>query len=269
MRFYLILLSILACLNGFAQDDDYFPTAEEKSRKLKRSGLPNDRFPHHEKVTIQVFGDMALLQVNDLYGLFEKTGPGFGWDAGLGFKVRIYHKLSFVLGGSYGSKFWDVEGYALDPLGNQVYTTEKGRAHYVGTYLKIQLDFTRKFWMALRLEQTFPFKFEGRDQTISSGPGVYLWPDPSRTIYGGGLLNQFDLGINIGMNFLALEPVSVRPFFALMVGTQGFVKTGARGNKLPFGQEGDINPSLISLKLGLIFDIPLLPVRPSASMPKK
>lgn len=269
MRQLIFLLATLSCFAVYGQDDDYFPSEEEKSKKLKRNELPNDRFPHHEKLTLQVFGDIGVAQVNDLYGVFEKSRPGFGWDAGLGFKVRVYHKLSFVLGGTYGSKLWDVEFNAIDPLGNQGYAKEKGRAHYVGAYLKVQLDFTRKFWMALHLEQTFPIKFEGKDQTYTVGGVVYSWPDPSRTSFNGGLLNQFDIGINIGMNFLVMEPMGLRPFFGLIVGTQGFAKTGARGNKLPFGNEGEINPSLIHLKLGVIFDIPLLPAKPASTMKRK
>jgi len=270
MRSLLLFLSLVCFLNGYAQDDDYFPGENTKEIKQQnRNQLSSEKFPHHEKLTLHVFGNVALSQINDLYGVFDKTTPGFGGDAGVGLKVRLYRKLSLILGGTYSSKLWDVEFNAIDPNGNIGYAKEKGRVHYAGAYLKIQLDFTRRFWLALHFEQLFPVKFEGKEQTYTVGGVVYQWIRPNETSFQGGLMNQFDLGIDLGLNFPILSPVGLRPFLGIQFGTKGFAHTGARGNKLPFMREGEINPPFIHLKLGAIFDIPLLAARPAEMVKRK
>ena len=176
MKRLFILLLIPLAFSALGQDDDYFTPEKElrNDKKSQRSLLQNEKFPHHEKLTLEVFGNASYSQVIDLYSLFNKVKGGFGGDVGIGLRVRLYKKLAIVVGGTYSNK---VAQYDYDV---QFFTGGFGEAsirmrnQYAGFYGKLQLEFTRKFWMALHFEKTFVFHQElGTDRYPQWWPSVY------------------------------------------------------------------------------------------------
>ena len=253
---------------GFAQDDDYYTPENEgrTNRKSQRFLLKNERFPHHEKLTLNVFGNVSYSQVVDLYSLFSSVEGGFGGDLGLGLRVRIYRKLALVVGGTYSNKVaqynYDVQFYS----GGFGEASIRMRNQYAGFYGKLQLEFTRKFWMALHFEKTFVLDQKLKEQTVTPNGGPTY---TDSTLYAShfpyGLIDQFDVGLNVGMRFPLGGFMQVKPFIAIKVATSGIMRTNAYGPKIPFGNVGEANPSFVHLKLGAIFEIPMLPPRAANS----
>jgi hypothetical protein len=184
---------------------------------------------------------------------------GFGGDIGVGLRVRLYHKLAIVVGGTYSNK---VAQYNVDVQFNSGGFGEASirmRNQYAGFYGKLQLEFTRKFWMALHFEKTFVFNQELKKQTVTpSGGQSYTYTNLNKEIFPYGKIHQFDVGLNLGMRFPLGGFMQIKPFIALQVATSGIMRTNSYGPKLPFGIIGEANPSFVHLKLGAIFEIPML-----------
>ena len=157
MRRLLILLFVPLAFTAIAQDDDYFkPEKERRSNRTSiESFLKGNKFPHHEKLTLEAFGNVSYSQVLDLYSLFSSVEVGFGGDFGVGLRVRLYRKLAIVVGGTYSNKVAQYNYEVQFFSGGFGEASIRMRNQYAGFYGKLQLEFTRKFWMALHFEKTF------------------------------------------------------------------------------------------------------------------
>jgi hypothetical protein len=261
MRRLLILLFVPLAFTAIAQDDDYFkPEKERRSNRTSiESFLKGNKFPHHEKLTLEAFGNVSYSQVLDLYSLFSSVEGGFGGDFGVGLRVRLYRKLAIVVGGTYSNKVAQYNYEVQFFSGGFGEASIRMRNQYAGFYGKLQLEFTRKFWMALHFEKTFVFNQVLKEQTVTPSGGQ-AYPDTNlyQLHFPFGLIDQFDVGLNIGMRFPLGAFMQIKPFIALQVATSGIMRTNAYGPKLPFGNVGEINPSFVHLKLGAIFEIPML-----------
>ena len=271
MKRLLILFLIPLAFSVQGQDDDYFPPEKElrDEKKSQRSLLQNEKFPHHEKLTLEVFGNASYSQVLDLYSLFNSVEGGFGGDVGVGLRVRVYKKLAIVVGATYSNKVaqydYDVQFFS----GGFGEASIRMRNQYAGFYGKLQLEFTRKFWMALHFEKTFVFHQELKEQTVTPNGGqTYTDSSLYSFHFPYGLIDQFDVGLNIGMRFPLGGFMQIKPFVAIQVATSGIMRTNAYGPKFPFGNVGEANPSFVHLKLGAIFEIPMLAPRAARAIPK-
>lgn len=260
----MILLFIPLAFSALGQDDDYFtPETEFKNEKKSQpSFLQNEKFPHHEKLTLEIFGNASYSQVLDIYQLFNSVEGGFGGDVGLGLRVRLYKKLALVVGGTYSNKVaqynYDVQFFS----GGFAEASLRMRNQYAGFYGKLQLEFSRKFWMALHFEKTFVFHQELKEQTVTPNGGIaYTDTNLYRLTFPYGLIDQFDVGLNVGMRFPVSAFMHIKPFITIQVATSGIMRTNAYGPKFPFGNIGEANPSFVHLKLGAIFEIPMLAPR--------
>ena len=266
MRYLFIFLFLFAESSALAQEDDYFQSENSRKERFKAGKLAGEKFPNHEKLTLQVFANVSYSQINDMYGLFNQANGGIGGDAGLGIKVRIFKKLSFTAGGFYSNRFSRFNYNIVFTSGLPGEAELAMRTEYLGFYGQVLLDFSRRFWLGIHFEKGFQIGQNMMVEEITpTGSPTITWPDLFILSFPYGLKDQFDVGVKFGLNFPVLYPASVRPFLGIQIGTAGIFRTNEYGPTFPLGQEGELNPSFLHLRLGAIIDIPLLPVKPGLS----
>ena len=266
-----ILTILLACsfLGASAQDEDYY--APEKARvEIKPQDL-DELYRWGPKLGIEAFGSVGYSHFyipSTISGGFDKSAGGFGYDAGIGARIRIYHKLAIAFGFQFSGRGYSMELPATAEIDTGT-APNRGRAtidvdvdenldmQYIGFYIKPVIELSRKFHLAILFHPSWELvnnrKGESR-QTIVGGP-------PSLIGSTGTIPNessfeiepkQFELGIEFAYKWNVAPQMILKPHLGINFATSAIFHTGAE-LPTPFGP-WEQNPSFMTLRFGVIFE---------------
>lgn len=260
--FFIFLFSIIG-ISAYAQDEDYY--APEKTRKPVTQEEINELNRWGPKLGIEAFGSIGYSHFYTpatITGGFEKANGGFGYDAGIGVRIRIYHKLAIATGFVFSGR-----GYHMALLGQaevdtgsgkallEIHVDEKANMTYAGFYIKPIIELSRKFHLAILFKQSYQLSYKGRSiQTITAGPASWIGstgviPDDSSFEIEK---KQFELGLEFAYKWMVAPQFIMKPHIGINFATSAIFHTGA-DLPTPFGG-WEQNPSFMTLRLGVILE---------------
>ncbi|TNF25781.1 MAG: hypothetical protein EP314_06395 [Bacteroidetes bacterium] len=263
MRIIPLLLLLLTFADLFAQDEDYY--APEKTRPVVTEQELNQLYRWGPKLGIEAYGSIGYSHFYappTISGAFDKTNGGFGYDAGVGARIRIYHKLAIGFGYAFSGRGYNMSLMAQAEVdtGNgtaivDVRVDEKANMTYMGFYIKPIIELSRKFHLALLFKQTYMLTYRGTStQTITGGPSSWVGSV-------GVLQNEssmeiepqlFEFGLEFAYKWTIAPQFIMKPHIGINFGTSAIFHTGAE-LPTPFGG-WEQNPSFMTLRLGVIFE---------------
>lgn len=266
---FLIFVLALVSVGAFGQDGDYYepekvrkPVSQEEVLELNKWG---------PKLGIELWGSVGYSHFytpSTISGGFEKAVGGFGYDAGLGARIRIYHKLAIAFGFQFSGR-----GYSMDlpataeidtgtapnngPAIIEVDVSERMNTQYIGFYIKPVIELSRKFHLGIIFHPSWELvrnrKGQSR-QTIVGGP--------ANLIGSTGVLEdessfelepkQFELGLEFAYKWMIAPQLILKPHIGINFATSAIFHTGAE-IPTPFGG-WEQNPSFMTLRFGVIFE---------------
>lgn len=258
LTFSLLVLSF----SGFAQDGDYYnpdekpkPITIDEIKELNRWG---------PKLGIEAMGSVGYCHVytpSTISGAFTKAQGGFGYDAGIGVRIRLYHKLAIGTGFIFSGRGYDVAFPAQAEVdtggGIQIWdfdVAEKANMTYAGFYVKPIIELSRKFHLAILFKQSWQLTYKGQStQTITSPASVAgstgtLQDESSVEIEP----SQFELGLEFAYKWMIAPQLILKPHIGINFATSALFHTGAE-LPTPFGG-WEQNPSFMTLRFGVIFE---------------
>jgi len=263
---FLVCFQFLA-LNLWAQDDDYYQA--EKARAPVAAVDLNDLYRWGPKFGIEAFGSVGYSHFyipSTITGVFEKAIGGFGYDAGIGGRIRIYHKLAMAFGFQFSGRGYNISfpAYAEVDTGTapnrgtatlDIDVEEKANITYVGFYIKPVIEISRKFHLAILFHPSWQLNYKGQSkQTITGGPSAFigstgtLQDEPSIEIE----TRQFELGLEFAYKWNIAPQLILKPHIGINFATSAIFHTGVE-LPTPFGG-WEQNPSFMTLRVGVIFE---------------
>jgi len=103
--YFLLLFTVLSSA-VFAQDEDYYEAEKPRAPIMSEPDLDN-LYRWGPKFGIEAFGSVGYSHFytpSTISGAFDKATGGFGYDAGIGGRIRIYHKLAMAFGFQFSGR---------------------------------------------------------------------------------------------------------------------------------------------------------------------
>lgn len=273
-----IFIFTLFSLAVFAQDEDYYK--EEKQRAPVSTSDLENLYRWGPKFGIEAFGSVGYSHFytpSTISGAFEKATGGLAFDAGVGGRIRIYHKLAMAFGFQFSGRGYNIAfpAYAEIDTGsapNQATATldididEKANITYLGFYIKPVIELSRKFHLAVLFHPSWQLSYKGESkQTITRGPSGYIGSvgvlkDESSVEIEK---KQFEIGLEFAYKWMIAPQLILKPHIGINFATSGIFHTGAE-IPTPFGG-WEQNPSFMTLRIGMIFETGLWMDKPKIS----
>jgi hypothetical protein len=258
--FSTILLLCLTFQIGMAQDEDYYKA--EKSRDPITTSDLNHLYRWGPKLGIEAFGSIGYSHFYTpltISGAFDKAKGGFGYDGGIGIRIRVYHKLSIATGFVLSGRGYEMGFPAEADTGNggtqiwEIDVSEKANITYTGFYIKPGIELSRKFHLAVLFKQTWQIAYKGEStQTVtapaSAAGSTGTFPETSVELEP----SQFELGLEFAYKWNIAPQMILKPHIGINFATSGIFHTGAE-LPTPFGG-WEQNPSFMTLRFGVIFE---------------
>lgn len=263
MKYHWVIILLLFC--GpicMAQDEDYY--APEKARPIVKPDFEN-LYRWGPKLGFEIQGSVGYSHFytpSTISGAFTKAVGGFGYDGGVGLRVRIYHKLAVATGFKVSGRGYTMAFPASAEVdtgnGTQTYEIdlyEKGNMVYAGFYIKPIIELSRKFHLAILFQQSWQISYKGRStQTVTApasaaGSTGTLIDESSVDIEE----KQFELGLEFAYKWNIAPQLTLKPHIGINLATSGIFHTGAE-LPTPFGP-WEQNPSFMTLRFGVIFEM--------------
>jgi hypothetical protein len=263
----IIFISTLFSFAVFAQDEDYYE--EEKVRvPITEPDLEN-LYRWGPKFGIEAFGSIGYSHFytpSTISGGFDKAIGGLGYDAGIGGRIRIYHKLAMAFGFQFSGRGYSTAFPAFAEIDTgsgsnsgiatlEIDIEEKANITYLGFYIKPVIEISRKFHLAILFHPSWQLNYKGESkQTVVGGPasiigavGV-LQNEASLEL----IEEQFELGLELAYKWMIAPQLILKPHIGINFATSGIFRTGAE-IPTPFGA-WEQNPSFLTLRVGVIFE---------------
>jgi hypothetical protein len=258
--FVFILLSVSA----LAQDDDYYKEEEQRApvseldlQELNRWG-PKFGIEAHGCIGYSHFYVPSTIAAN-----FSRSVGALAFDAGIGFRIRIFHKLAIATGFNLSGRGYNTEysAQAEADTGNgsiilDMVVAESARRTFAGFYIKPIIELSRKFHLAVLFHQSWEIRYMGESRrTVTSGPPAYIGlvevlenesSLPSQK-------SQFEIGLEFAYKWVIAPQFIIKPHIGINLATSAIFHTGAE-MPTPFGG-WEQNPSFMTLRLGVIFEM--------------
>ena len=202
---------------------------------------------------------MPLLPFQEL---LQKKAGGLGYDAGIGVRIRIFHKLAIATGFRLSGRGYDIEFPASADVdtgsgGTQTWElniAENANITYAGFYIKPVIELSRKFHLAVLFQQSWMVTYKGEStQTVTS---------PASAVGATGTLvnessmeiepSQFELGLEFAYKWNVAPQLILKPHIGFNLATSAIFHTGAE-LPTPFGG-WEQNPSFMTIRFGVIFE---------------
>lgn len=252
---------------AFAQDEDYY--APEKQREPVKPEDLNMLYRWGPKLGIEGWGSIGYSHFytpSTITGAFYKAQGGLGYDAGVGARIRIYHKLAIAFGFQFSGRGYDMgfPAYAeidTGSAGNTGVATldidvyEKAQITYLGFYIKPVIELSRKFHLGVIFHPFWQLKYKGTSsQTITGGPTSYIGQHGTLQDESSVEIEtkQFELGIEFAYKWAIAPQLILKPHIGINFATSAIFHTGAE-LPTPFGG-WEQNPSFMTLRVGVIFE---------------
>lgn len=229
----------------------------------------NELYRWGPKLGIEAWGSIGYSHFytpTTIQGGFYKAVGGFGYDAGLGARIRLYHKLAMAFGFQFSGRGYNISfpAYAEIDTGTganratariDLDVKEKAQITYMGFYIKPVIELSRKFHLGVIFHPSWQLKYKGTSsQTITGGPPSVI--GSSGTIKDQSSLQlikkQFELGIEFAYKWTIAPQLIVKPHIGINFATSGIFHTGAK-LPTPFGG-WEQNPSFMTLRFGVILE---------------
>ena len=266
-QFTILLFFVVLASSALAQDEDYYKEDEPRV-PVSTSDLAN-LYRWGPKFGIEAFGSIGYSHFYTpatISAAFDKATGGLGYDAGIGGRIRIYHKLAIAFGFQFSGRGYSTAfpAYAEIDTGiapNQATATlnldidEKANMTYVGFYIKPVIELSRKFHLAVLFHPSWQVSYRGQSkQTVTSGPSgyvgsVYVAQNESSVRIEK---KQFELGLEFAYKWMIAPQLILKPHIGVNFATSGIFHTGAE-MATPFGP-WEQNPSFLTLRAGVIFE---------------
>ena len=264
MRIAILILILTIFFQAvFAQDEDYYKE-EGKRAPVSASDLDN-LYRWGPKFGIEAFGSVGYSHFytpSTISGAFDKATGGLGYDAGIGGRIRIYHKLAMAFGFQFSGRGYSTSfpAYAEIDTGSGTATLdididEKANITYLGFYIKPVIEISRKFHLAILFHPSWQLSYKGESkQTVTAGPSGYigsvgiLQDESSLEIE----TKQFELGLEFAYKWMIAPQLILKPHIGINFATSAIFHTGAE-IPTPFGA-WEQNPSFMTLRFGIIFE---------------
>jgi len=262
-----LLVFLLLSVSAWAQDDDYYK--EEQQRAPVSASDLKDLYRWGPKFGIEAFGSVGYSHFytpSTISAAFTKATGGFGYDAGIGGRIRIYHKLAMAFGFQFSGRGYNIgfPAYAEVDTGTapnrgtatiDINVDEKANITYLGFYIKPVIEISRKFHLAVLFHPSWQFNYKGTStQTVIGGPSSFigsigtLQDESSVEI----IKNQFELGLELAYKWMVAPQFIMKPHIGINFATSGIFHTGAE-IPTPFGG-WEQNPSFLTLRVGVILE---------------
>lgn len=265
---FLLLFSLqFMVLQLWAQDEDYY-----QAEAVRVPITPTDISELHRwgpKFGIEAFGSVGyshFFAPSTISGAFEKATGGLGYDAGVGARIRIYHKLAIAFGFQFSGRGYDIAfpAYAEVDTGTAPNTgratldfdvQEKANISYIGFYIKPVVEISKKFHLAVLFRPSWQLKYRGQSrQTITGGPPAYVGSTGVLVDQSSAEIEeeQFELGLEFAYKWTIAPQLIMKPHIGINFATSAIFHTGAE-LPTPFGG-WEQNPSFMTLRIGVIFE---------------
>ncbi|MCF8277547.1 MAG: hypothetical protein K9J17_12510 [Flavobacteriales bacterium] len=264
MRFlYTVIFLLIGFQFCFAQDEDYY--APEKQRNPVSQEELNQLHRWGPKFGIEAFGSIGYSHFytpSTISGAFYKAVGGFGYDSGIGVRIRIRHKLAIATGFVFSGRGYDIgfpaqaeydTGNGTAVIGVDVY--EKANMTYMGFYIKPIIELSRKFHLALLFKPSWQLSYKGTStQNITSGPASIVGSTGTLKNQSSVEIEkkQFELGLEFAYKWVIDPQLILKPHIGINFATSAIFHTGA-DLPTPFGA-WEQNPSFMTLRFGVIFE---------------
>ena len=276
---FLLFILLLPSISLLAQDDDYYKE-EQKRAPVTDSDL-KDLYRWGPKFGIEAFGSVGYSHFytpTTISSAFYKATGGFGYDAGIGGRIRIYHKLVMAFGFQFSGRGYNIgfPAYAEVDTGTapnrgtatldfDVY--EKANITYLGFYIKPVIELSRKFHLAILFHPSWQLKYKGEStQTITGGPQSYV--GSTGTLQNESSVEiekkQFELGLEFAYKWMVAPQFIIKPHIGINLATSAIFHTGAE-IPTPFGG-WEQNPSFMTLRVGVILETGLWMDQPKTAV---
>ncbi len=211
-----------------------------------------------------------LQQPASLMAAFEKSNGGFALDAGIGVRVRIFHKLAMAAGFNFAIRNYGLayEGTDGDSLNPQLFDVDESATLFLlGFYQKTIIELSRKLHLAQTFRYGWMHRYVGRAQIDNiTTPGAFT----GTVDLDGPLLDGWraptgiaELGLELAYKIHLSPELIIKPYFGLGMGLSPAVHTGLFLQSL-LG-ESEQNPRFVNLRLGVIFETGIWTDRPKTS----
>jgi len=263
------ILLLLVSMSLFAQDEDYY-APEKKRNPITQTDLHN-LHRWGPKFGIEAWGSVGYSHFytpSTIQAGFEKTTGGFGYDAGVGGRIRIYHKLAIAFGFQFSGRGYHMAlpAVAEEDTGTapntgtaliEVDVDEKMNMKYIGFYIKPVIELSRKFHLAILFHPSWELidQRKGRStQVVTAGPSSYLGLVGVLEDQSSFELEpkQFELGLEFAYKWMIAPQLIMKPHIGINFATSAIFHTGAEF-PTPFGP-WEQNPSFMTLRFGVIFE---------------
>ncbi|MCF8461226.1 MAG: hypothetical protein K9G46_10900 [Flavobacteriales bacterium] len=273
-----LFIFILLSFSALAQDEDYYK--EEQQREPITASDLQDLYRWGPKFGIEAFGSVGYSHFyapSTISAAFTKATGGLGYDAGIGARIRIYHKLAMAFGFQFSGRGYNIgfPAYAEIDTGTAPNTAvatldidiaEKANITYLGFYIKPVIEISRKFHLAILFHPSWQLSYKGSStQIITGGPPSYigsvgtLQDESSVEI----IEEQFELGLEFAYKWVIAPQFIIKPHIGINLATSGIFHTGAE-MPTPFGG-WEQNPSFMTLRVGVIFEMGIWMDQPKTS----
>jgi hypothetical protein len=275
VRVQLLFLVFLTCtLTAFGQDEDYY--APEKKRTVITQTDLAELHRWGPKLGIEAWGSVGYSHMytpSTIQGGFEKAVGGFGYDVGIGPRIRIYHKLAIAFGFQFSGRGYSMElpgiaevdtgtsvssgGYGVGSATIEVDVDEKMNTQYVGFYIKPVIELSRKFHLGIIFHSSWEL-IENRKgestQTIVGGPANLVGSTGTLQNESSFELEpkQFEIGLEFAYKWMIAPQLILKPHIGINFATSAIFHTGAE-LPTPFGA-WEQNPSFMTIRFGAIFE---------------
>lgn len=274
MVFVLLLLPLL--VHSQEETEDYYAPETVRAPALSADEVKR-LYRWGPKLGIEASaaaGYGHLQQPASLMGAFEKSNGGFALDAGVGVRVRIFHKLAVAAGfnlaiRNYGLGYEGTDGDSLNP---QMFNVdERATLFLLGFYQKIIIELSRKLHLAQTFRYGWMHRYVGRAQIDNiTTPGAFT----GTVDLDGPLLDGWraptgiaELGLELAYKIHLAPELIIKPYFGLGMGLTPAVHTGLFLQSL-LG-ESEQNPRFVNLRLGVIFETGIWTDRPKTDRTRR
>jgi hypothetical protein len=265
VRFLFTILLLVLTGFAFAQDGDYY--APEKARQPMTQEEYNDLYRWGPKLGIELWGSIGYSHMytpSTIQAGFDKAVGGFGYDLGVGPRIRIYHKLAVAFGFQFSGRGYSMDRPAVAEVGTgtgtaiiDVDVSEKMDMQYIGFYIKPVIELSRKFHLGVIFHPSWELVQNRKGHSTRTIVG-----GPSNLIGSTGTLQnessfelepkQFELGLEFAYKWMIAPSLILKPHIGINFATSAIFHTGAE-LPTPFGG-WEQNPSFMTIRFGAIFE---------------
>jgi hypothetical protein len=258
----------------YAQDVDYYQSEEERNTAATMN--LKELYRWGPKLGIEAWGSVGYSHFytpSTISGIFQNSAGGFGYDIGVGPRIRIYHKLAVAFGFQFSGRGYSMGlpataeidtgtsvnggGFGSGTAIIDIDVDEQMNLQYVGFYIKPVIELSRKFHLAVIFHPSWELVKNRKGtskQTIVGGPSNLLGatasiPDESSFELE---LKQFELGLEFAYKWNIAPQLILKPHLGIYLATSAIFHTGAE-LPTPFGP-WEQNPSFMTLRFGVVFE---------------